>query len=176
MALLLQDREGALPGHVHGDALSLLEDQAELLQRLLDLDPVGAAWPRVGLDRLAHPAHGLRRIDESGELLFQWKGKWRIATGDVPDALESPVAGIVRNVQPGTSLTVRATGRAIRGIVTLGGPTRGRLRSASGVSGGLHADSACETCAVWLHENHFPAGMDLSAEQAERNYARFVDR
>ena len=39
---------------------------------------------------------------------------------------------------------------------------------ASGVSGGLHADSACPTCAVWLHENHFPGGMDLSAEQAER--------
>ena len=38
----------------------------------------------------------------------------------------------------------------------------------SGVSGGLHADSACPTCSVWLHENHFPAGMDLSAEQAER--------
>ena len=38
----------------------------------------------------------------------------------------------------------------------------------SGVSGGLHADSACESCAVWLHENHFPGHMDLSAEQAER--------
>jgi hypothetical protein len=37
-----------------------------------------------------------------------------------------------------------------------------------GVSGGLHADSDCPTCAVWLHENHFPGGMDLSAEQAER--------
>ena len=37
-----------------------------------------------------------------------------------------------------------------------------------GVSGGLHADSACPTCTVWLHENHFPAAMDLSAEQAER--------
>lgn len=39
---------------------------------------------------------------------------------------------------------------------------------ASGVSGGLHADSACETCTVWLHENHFPAGLDMSQEQAER--------
>ena len=39
---------------------------------------------------------------------------------------------------------------------------------ASGVSGGLHADSACPTCTVWLHENHFPGGMDLSAEQAAR--------
>ena len=38
----------------------------------------------------------------------------------------------------------------------------------AGVSGGLHADSACPSCTVWLHENHFPAGMDLTAEQAER--------
>ncbi len=39
---------------------------------------------------------------------------------------------------------------------------------ASGVSGGLHADSGCETCAVWLHENHFPGGIGQTPEQAQR--------
>jgi len=28
--------------------------------------------------------------------------------------------------------------------------------SASSVGGGLHADSSCSTCSVWLHENKFP--------------------
>lgn len=36
----------------------------------------------------------------------------------------------------------------------------------SGVSGGMHADSACPTCEVWLHENHFPAS-DAPSREAE---------
>ena len=80
---------------------------------------------------------GVRHTVDGGELLFTWRGKWRMATGDVPDPLEAPVAGIVRDVKPGTSLTLRATGQAIRGIVVLGGPTRGRLHLAAGASGGL---------------------------------------
>jgi hypothetical protein len=37
-----------------------------------------------------------------------------------------------------------------------------------GVSGGLHADADCPTCAVWLHENHFPGTFDLSPDQIAR--------
>ena len=39
---------------------------------------------------------------------------------------------------------------------------------ASGVSGALHADSACPGCTAWLHENHFPGGMAPPPEQAAR--------
>ena len=39
---------------------------------------------------------------------------------------------------------------------------------ASGVSGGLHADSDWPGSAAWLHENHFPGGMELTPEQAAR--------
>ena len=39
---------------------------------------------------------------------------------------------------------------------------------ASGVSGGLHADSDWPGSTVWLHENHFPPGMVLTSEQAAR--------
>lgn len=35
-----------------------------------------------------------------------------------------------------------------------------------GVSGGMHADSACETCDIWLHENGFPAGQPKSHAEA----------
>ena len=72
-----------------------------------------------------------------GEYLFPWKSRWRVATGDIVDPLETPVAGIVREVRPGTSITIRAAGRGIRGVVALGGPTRGRLSLAAGPDGGL---------------------------------------
>jgi len=98
------------------------------------VDPVpGARWSRDGG---SGPA-GVRHTEDGGELLFTWRGKWRLATGDVPDPLEAPVAGIVREVLPGTSITLRATGQGIRGVVALGGPTRGKLRLATGASGGL---------------------------------------
>jgi hypothetical protein len=94
---------------------------------------LGARWSREGG---AGPAGG-RRTEDSGELLFTWRGRWRLVTGDVPDPLEAPVAGIVSDIQPGTSITLRATGQGIRGIVTLGGPSRGRLRLTAGSGGGL---------------------------------------
>lgn len=81
----------------------------------------------------------------TGEYIFDWHGRWRVATGDITDALETPFAGIVRDVRPGTGITIRAAGRGIRGIVALGGPTRGRLQlGADGElrSGGLDVGSA----------------------------------
>ncbi len=72
-----------------------------------------------------------------GEYLFPWRTRWRVATGDIVDPLETPVAGIVRDVRPGTAITMRAAGRGIRGIVVLGGPTRGRLSLTTKPDGGL---------------------------------------
>lgn len=83
----------------------------------------------------AEPRPG-ERVPE-GELLFDWRGRWRIAGGEVTEPLETPVAGIVREVRPGTAIVVRATGRAMHGIVTLGGPTSGRLHIAAGGDGEL---------------------------------------
>ena len=77
------------------------------------------------------------RGPHGGEYLFPWRTRWRVATGDIVDPLETPVAGIVREVRPGTSITIRAAGRGIRGIVALGGPTRGRLSLATKPDGGL---------------------------------------
>ena len=58
---------------------------------------------------------------------------------------ESPFAGIVREVRPGTGITIRAAGRGIRGVVALGSPTRGRLQTGGDShlrSGGLDVGSA----------------------------------
>ena len=82
---------------------------------------------------------------EGGELVFEWRGRWRVAGGTLSDPLETPLAGIVREVRPGTSITVRAAGRGLRGIVALGGPTRGRLQGSPDSelrAGGLDINSA----------------------------------
>lgn len=111
--------------------------------RLEDKAVVEPVEPRPGdrwhaLGRVVSPATpGGPRGAPGGEYLFPWRSRWRVATGDIVDPLETPVAGIVRDVHPGTDITIRAAGRGIRGIVALGGPTRGRLSLAAGPEGGL---------------------------------------
>jgi antitoxin (DNA-binding transcriptional repressor) of toxin-antitoxin stability system len=96
----------------------------------LSVDPVpGARWTGT-----------IRRGETkapSGEYVFPWRSRWRIAIGEAGDLLETPFAGIVREVRPGVGITIRAAGRGIRGIVALGGPTRGRLQA--GADGELRA-------------------------------------
>ena len=50
-----------------------------------------------------------------------------MAAGEHPEQVDTPVAGVVRDVRPGIGITVRAEGRVIRGIEALGEPTRGVL-------------------------------------------------
>ena len=38
----------------------------------------------------------------------------------------------------------------------------------NGVSGGMHADSQCPTCEVWLHENSFPRQSSVTPEEEAR--------
>ena len=87
------------------------------------------------------PGSGL----DGGEFVFHWRGRWRVAGGALSDPLEIPIAGIVREVRPGIAITVRAAGRGLRGIVALGGPTRGRLQGNPDSelrAGGLDVNSA----------------------------------
>jgi hypothetical protein len=95
--------------------------------------------------RWSAPSGGHGTTLHTGELVFHWRGRWRVAGGTISDPLEIPIAGIVRDVRPGTSITVRAAGRGLRGIVTLGGPTRGRLQGSPESelrAGGLDVNSA----------------------------------
>jgi hypothetical protein len=71
----------------------------------------------------------------SGEVLFEWHGRWRVAAGELMEPIETPVAGIVRDVRPGISIVLRVEGMALPGIVALGGPTHGRLQVAAGPDG-----------------------------------------
>lgn len=87
----------------------------------------------------SEPVPGGRIPD--GELLFEWRDRWRVAYGEVTEPLDSPIAGIVKDVRPGIGIVVRATGRGLRAIITLGGPTRGQLHVASWVEGELRSGS-----------------------------------
>ena len=68
-----------------------------------------------------------RAAAEGGELLFEHGGKWRLATGDHVEPIESPVTGVVREIRPGVAVRVRAQGRALPGVEALGDPSSGRL-------------------------------------------------
>jgi hypothetical protein len=46
-------------------------------------------------------------------------------------------------------------------------PRSSDLGGASGVGGGMHADSSCPTCEVWLHENSFPGSPEDASIDAE---------
>jgi hypothetical protein len=105
---------------------------APIIERLRD-----ARLLEVAVPDSADPRPGSRVAE--GELLFAWRGRWRVAGGETSEPVESPVAGIVRDVRPGSVLTLRSGGRAMRGIVGLGGPTRGRLHLATDRDGELRA-------------------------------------
>ncbi|MFL5715317.1 MAG: hypothetical protein ACJ769_11710 [Chloroflexota bacterium] len=130
-----------------GDSVVVGAPIAERLRdpRLDEVDlPAAAAVPHPGSRWTGQPRRGADQ-GPTGEYVFEWHGRWRIARGDITDPLETPFAGIVRAVRPGTGITIRAAGRGIRGIVALGGPTRGRLQlGADGElrSGGLDVGSA----------------------------------
>src|SRR3954447_133705 len=124
---------------------------APIAQRVRDprLDEVDmpASTTTTPRPRGAWTGQPQRGADSSptGEYVFEWHGRWRIARGDITDAVETPFAGIVREVRSGTGITIRAAGPGIRGIVALGGPTRGRLQLGSDGelrSGGLDVGSA----------------------------------
>jgi hypothetical protein len=50
-----------------------------------------------------------------------------MAAGEHPEQVDTPVAGVVRDVRPGIGIGVRAEGRVIHGVEALGEPTRGVL-------------------------------------------------
>ena len=105
---------------------------APIVERLRDASVVDVNVPST-----ADPRPG-GRVGE-GELQYEWRGRWRVAGGELTESIESPVAAIVREVRAGSAVTMRTGGRALRGIVALGGPTRGRLHLATDRDGELRA-------------------------------------
>lgn len=129
-----------------GDSVVVGAPIAERLRdpRLTEVIIPDTAEARPGARWAGNAKRGEAR-GPAGEVMFLWRGRWRIATGDIADPIESPFAGIVREVRPGTAITIRAAGRGLRGVVAMGSPTRGRLRVGSDRelrSGGLDVGSA----------------------------------
>ena len=73
----------------------------------------------------------------AGELLFEAGGRWRVAVGEHVEQIETPVAGVVRDVRPGIGITILAEGRMLRGVEAQGDPTRGVL-----AVGATHGDAS----------------------------------
>ena len=74
----------------------------------------------------------IRRVagPSDGELLFEAGGRWRLSTGEHVEHIETPVAGVIRDVRAGIGITLQAEGRMLRGVEVLGDPTRGVLAGA----------------------------------------------
>lgn len=119
---------------VAGDAIVAGTTIAERLRdaRVVELDASAAPDDARPGDRWAssgQPGVRLRRggAAQEGELLFEHRGRWSLAAGEHHEAVECPLAGVVRDVRPGIDIRVRAQGRAIHGVEALGDPTSGRL-------------------------------------------------
>jgi hypothetical protein len=80
-----------------------------------------------------------RAAGPAGELLFESAGRWRLVAGEHGEAVESPIAGIVREVRPGIGIVIRAAGSLVPGSVTLGGASRGRMEVATDADGELRS-------------------------------------
>ncbi len=84
---------------------------------------------------------GRRRRDgvDHGELLFRSGGRWRLGTGEPAEPLEAPFAGIVRDVTPGSGLTLQSPARALVGADVLAGSSAGRLHRIAARDGHVRA-------------------------------------
>jgi hypothetical protein len=78
-----------------------------------------------------------RGVLAEGELLYETNRRWRIAAGDHPEPVESPVAGIIREVRPGQGIRLQAGGVALAGVLALGSMARGRVEIATDADGEL---------------------------------------
>lgn len=71
----------------------------------------------------------------AGELLHPAGSRWRMATGDHLDMVETPADGMVRSAVAGRGIEVELTGQALIGAFAAGLPTRGRLERIAGEAG-----------------------------------------
>lgn len=137
-----------------GDAIVNGTAIAERLRapRIVELGPAVTAEASKAGDRMATAGQTSTRLRrgsaiESGELLYEHGGHWAMAAGDHPEPVESPLAGVVRDVRPGIGIRVQAQGRVLLGVEALGDPTSGRLSLGSDrgdhrhPSGGLRSTS-----------------------------------
>src|SRR5947208_776035 len=117
-----------------GDAIVAGTTIAERLRdaRVVELGPAATAESARAGDRWMTSHQGPSRLRrgsgaDAGELLYERGGRWALAAGEHAEPIESPLAGVVRDVRPGMAIRVRAQGRVLHGVEALGDPTRGQL-------------------------------------------------
>lgn len=104
---------------------------------LLEIAAAGGLRPGDRWRGQESDPHRRRGHPPEGELLFESGGRWWVVAGEHSEPIDSPVAGIVREVRPGLGIGLRAAGAALEGALTLGGVARGRLEIATGADGEL---------------------------------------
>ncbi len=115
---------------------------APLAERLRDprTDVVeGPAAAEPGAWYVAPPGRRRALEPDRGEFLFRSGGRWRIGAGDQAEPLEAPFGGIVREVSPGSCLTVETPARALLGADVLAGPSSGLLHRIAARDGQVRA-------------------------------------
>jgi hypothetical protein len=122
-----------------GDSIYAGETIADRLREAHVVESTDAAGLRPG-QRWTHvrvTAGGEPDTAIEGELLYSIEGRGRMASGDLEEPLESPVAGTVREVRPGIGIRIRADGAGLIGAFALGRAARGQLDIAAGPDGEL---------------------------------------
>jgi hypothetical protein len=159
-------RSGAVPQGFSGPAAARsYYDDANFPLHLHLYDIAAGEVLRIaqgGTDRLAYVWHGAVeaggcRLAQGSSLIVEHGRTLEIAGGSAPSqVLVFAAAHPPAAPRPGGHVHLLPVDRVARNDA---------LAGASGVSGGMHFDSACPTCEIWLHENHFPGGPPLPPEE-----------
>jgi hypothetical protein len=164
-----------------GDAIVAGTTIAERLRdpRVIELAPIatdegaraGDRWTMAG-----HPNVRLRRGEgaEAGELLYEHDGHWALAVGEHPEAVDCPLAGVVRDIRPGIGIRIRAQGHALAGVEALGDPTNGRLSLGSDRHDQRHGRLRSTSLDVGLAGTILVIGSRVDAEALTRARAMGV--
>ncbi|HEX2753873.1 MAG TPA: hypothetical protein VHM48_00325 [Candidatus Limnocylindrales bacterium] len=111
---------------------------------------------------------------EAGELLYEHGGHWVLAAGEHAEAVDCPLAGVVRDVRPGIGIRVRAQGRALLGVEALGDPTFGLLSLGSERGDQRHGRLRSTSLDVGLAGTILVIGSRVDAEALTRARAMGV--
>jgi hypothetical protein len=122
-----------------GDSVYAGETIADRLReaRIVESSDAASLRPGQRWKRVRVSASGEAAATTEGELLYSVDGLGRVASGDLEEPLESPVAGVVREVRSGIGIRIAADGAGLTGAFALGRAARGQLDIAAGPDGEL---------------------------------------
>lgn len=160
---------GAVPGCTgFPDALAYFTDEKSPLHLHLHRVAAGEAL-RIGpmaTDCVAYVwrgalAAGGWRLEQGSSIVVEHGQAIEVEGGEAPaELLTFHAASPAGQARAGGHVHLLPRERVARNDDLGGGPLP--------VGGGMHADSSCPTCEVWLHENHFPGGSPPATREEER--------